>query len=56
VAARLGVDGVDFETTFERGDDEVAHAVRDGRGVWVDDDQHAPLYGHARRLKVSRSA
>ncbi len=42
VPARLGVDRVDLEAALQRVDDEVAQAVGDGRGVRVDDDQHAP--------------
>ena len=42
VAAGLGVDRVDLEAPLQRIDDEVAQPVGDGRGVGVDDDQHAP--------------
>ena len=43
VPRRLGVDGVDLEAPLQRVYDEVAQAVGDGRGIRVDDDEHAPL-------------
>ena len=42
MAAGLGVDGLDVEAPFERVDDEVPQAVGDGRGVGIDDHEHAP--------------
>ena len=56
VAARLGVDGVDLEAALQRVDDEVAQAVGDGRGVRVDDHQHAPLARRGRRSGAARRA